>query len=370
MNASGKRTILIIDDTPTDLTILSEILQADYAVQCATSAAAALEIVHGARAPDLILQDVSMPDVDGLAFCRMLRADPLSHAIPLIFVTSADSEEDEAAGFSSGGMDYVTKPVNPHLLRARVKTHIELKAAREELESQNATLKENIRLREQVEHLMRHDLKNPLMVILNIPALLMRRQGISDDEVKWLQMILSSGRRMLDIINMSSGLFKMEQGTYTPRLEPVDALAVARQVADGVAKIAPIGFPSLEFRLETGAAGVSDSFMVRAEEPLLYTLLSNLLRNAVEASPAAGRVSLSFCRGATALIVIHNAGVIPAGIQGRFFQKFVTEGKEGGTGLGVYSSQLIARTLGGGITFRTSEEEGTTLTVSLPLAQA
>jgi signal transduction histidine kinase len=110
--------------------------------------------------------------------------------------------------------------------------------------------------------------------------------------------------------------------------------------------------------------------VVSAEEPLLYTLLSNLMRNAVEASPAGGRVSLSFSAGASGVIGIHNAGAIPASILGRFFQKFATAGKQGGTGLGAYSAKLIARTLGGTIAFQSSEEAGTTITVSLPLARA
>jgi signal transduction histidine kinase len=367
---NDQRTILIIDDSSTDLAVLSEMLKTEYCVLCASSAAAALEILHSPKIPDLILLDVMMPNLDGLAFCQQIRTHPATRGIPVIFVTSKDTEEGEAAGFAAGGVDYVTKPVNPYLLSARVRTHIELKAAREEVESRNSTLLENARLREQVEQLTRHDLKNPLMVILNIPGLLMRRPGIGADEVKWLQMILSSARRMLEIINMSTGLFKMEQGTYTPTLEPVDALEMARQLAEAMARIAPERFPSIGMTLEGVPVESSDSFMVNAEEPLLYTLLANLMRNAVEASPAEGKVSVSFARGARGVIAIHNPGSIPERIRERFFQKFVTAGKPGGTGLGVYSAQLIAKTLGGEISFQTSEDAGTTMRVSLPLAPA
>jgi signal transduction histidine kinase len=370
MNMNDQRTILIIDDSSTDLAVLSEMLKTEYCVLCASSASAALEILHSPKIPDLILLDVMMPNLDGLAFCQQIRTHPATRGIPVIFVTSKDTEEGEAAGFAAGGVDYVTKPVNPYLLSARVRTHIELKAAREEVESRNSTLLENARLREQVEQLTRHDLKNPLMVILNIPGLLMRRPGIGADEVKWLQMILSSARRMLEIINMSTGLFKMEQGTYTPTLEPVDALEMARQLAEAMARIAPERFPSIGMTLEGVPVESSDSFMVNAEEPLLYTLLANLMRNAVEASPAEGKVSVSFARGARGVIAIHNPGSIPERIRERFFQKFVTAGKPGGTGLGVYSAQLIAKTLGGEISFQTSEDAGTTMRVSLPLPPA
>jgi two-component system, sensor histidine kinase and response regulator len=367
MNTERRRKILVVDDSSLDIAVISETLNREYSVMSATCAEDALAVLQSSNVPDLILLDILMPGLDGLEFCRRLRADPPTRLIPVIFVTSKDSDEDEAAGFAAGGVDYVTKPVNPHLLRARVRAHLELKLATEVLESQNEILKDNARLREEVEHLTRHDLKNPLMVILNVPILLMRRPGIGADEVKWLQMILSSAQRMLEIINMSTGMFKMEQGTYVPHPEPVDALAVARQIAETIARIADAGSASIGMTLEGVASGDSDSFVVLAEEPLLYTLLSNLMRNAVEASPAGGNVLLSFSKGAMGDISIHNSGAVPAVIRARFFQKFVTAGKQGGTGLGVYSAQLIARTLGGSVSFQTSEEAGTTLTVSLPL---
>jgi two-component system sensor histidine kinase/response regulator len=371
MNGNLRKSVLIIDDSATDLAVLAEILGEEYLVQSAASGAEAQEIVlRGAHRPDLILLDVKMPEPDGLAFCRMIQADPSTRGIPVIFVTSADREEDEAEGFAAGGVDYVTKPVNPYILRARVRTHLELKAAREELESQNATLKENIRLREQVEHLTRHDLKNPLMVILNIPPVLMQRPEIGADEVKWLRMILDSGRRMLNIINMSSGMLKMEQGTYVPHAEPVDALFMVRQISDEIARTFTDGAPRIIVDVEGRTAGASDSFTVKAEEPLLYTMLSNLIRNAVEASPRGSVVFVSFSREATAVIAIHNQGSIPADIRPRLFQKYVTSGKEAGTGLGLYSARLSARTLGGDLTCDTSEESGTTMTVTLPLPDA
>jgi len=366
MNSQERRTILVVDDSPVDLAVLSEMLRQEYSVLGATNATSALEILHSSKVPDLILLDVMMPGLDGLEFCRQIRANPVTARIPVIFVTSKDTDEDEAAGFAAGGVDYGVKPVNAHLLRARVKTHVELKLAREGLEAQNELLKENSRLRDEVEQISRHDLKNPLMVVMNIPGLLMHRPGIGADEAKWLQMIQNAGRRMLEMINMSIDLFKMEKGTYNLRPEPVNALAVARQIADAMARIASDGSLSFDFIVDQQPAEAAGVFLVSAEEPLLYTMLSNLIRNAVEASPAGGRVSLSFSTGASGAIAIHNAGAIPASIRGRLFQKFATAGKPGGTGLGAYSAHLIARTLGGTIDFQSSEEAGTTFTVSLP----
>jgi len=366
LSTDQRRTILVVDDSPVDIAFLSELLREEYKVLCATNAAHALETLHSSGSVDLMLLDVMMPGLDGLEFCRQLRADPATRRMPVIFVTSRDADEDEAAGFAAGCVDYVMKPVNPHLLRARVKTHIELKLVREDLESQNLILNENASLREEVEHLTRHDLKNPLMVILNIPTLLMRRPGISEDEMKWLKMIVTSARRMLNVINMSSDLFNMERGTYTPQPVAVDALAVARQVVDSIATLPDDGSHAVDMTLAGRPVEAADSFMVSAEEPLLYTMMSNLVRNAIEASPAKGRVLLSFSHGTAPTFSIHNSGAIPTAIRERFFEKFVTAGKQGGTGLGAYSAQLIAKALRGAIGFETSEEAGTTLTVSLP----
>jgi len=369
LSSDQRRTILVVDDSPVDIAFLSELLREEYTVLCATNADRALETLRSSGSVDLMLLDVMMPGPDGLEFCRRLRADPVTRRMPVIFVTSKDADEDEAAGFEAGCVDYVMKPVNPHLLRARVRTHIELKLVREDLESQNRILTQNASLREEVEHLTRHDLKNPLMVILNIPTLLMRRPGISEDEMKWLKVIVTSARRMLNVINMSSELFNMERGTYTPQPVAVDALPVARQVVESMTKFADDGSHAVDMTLAGRPVEAADSFMVSAEEPLLYTMMFNLVRNAIEASHEGGRVSLSLSTtGMAGFIAVHNSGSIPVAIRERFFEKFVTAGKKGGTGHGVYSAQLIAKALGGTIAFETSEEAGTTLTVSLPVA--
>jgi len=367
MSEPGQKRVLVVDDSAVDLAVLCEILRPFYAVQGATDAGSALQALRAAKKPDLVLLDVIMQGTDGLEVCRRIRADPATADIPVIFVTAKETEEDEAAGFAAGGVDYVVKPVSPHLLLARVKTHIELKAAREGLEMQNRILTENVRLRDEVEQISRHDLKNPLMIILNIPDMLLKRPGIDKEETGWLRMIQDAARRMLDMINVSIDRLKMEKGEYRLRAGPVDALAIARQITGAHTEMASDGAPSFHFIVEGRPATEADTFEVHAEEPLLHTLLSNLVRNAVEASPPGGGVTVTFSRGATGVISIHNQGAIPPAVRDRFFQKFATAEKPGGTGLGAYSAKLITRTLGGTIEHQTSEESGTTITVSLPL---
>jgi len=367
MSVPGQRRVLVVDDSPLDLAALREILRPFYSVQCVTDASSALQALGAGEKPDLVLLDVIMPGTDGLEVCRRIRADPATADIPVIFVTARETEEDEAAGFAAGAVDYVVKPVSPHLLLARVKTHVELKAAREGLEMQNRILRENVSLRDEVEQISRHDLKNPLMIILNIPDVLLKRPGIGTEEAGWLRMIQDAARRMLDMINVSIDRLKMEKGEYRLRAGPVDALGVARQIVAAHAGMAANHAPPFRLIVEGRPATEADTFAVCAEEPLLHTLFSNLVRNAVEASPPGGGVTLTFSRGAMGVISIHNQGAIPPSVRGRFFQKFATAEKPGGTGLGAYSAKLITRTLGGTIEYQTSEEGGTTITVSLPL---
>ncbi len=132
MNPEKPRpVVLAVDDTPENLDVVKGILVPDYQVKVATNGAAALKIVHR-QAPDIILLDIMMPDMDGYEVCRRLKADPATAAIPVIFLTAKDRTADEAGGFALGAADYIHKPVNPPILRARVDTHVELKRSMDE----------------------------------------------------------------------------------------------------------------------------------------------------------------------------------------------------------------------------------------------
>jgi len=366
MMEDGKKTVLVVDDLPENIVVVRSILVPEYRVKAATSGEAAFTAAREDPIPDLILLDVIMPGMSGFEACRKLKADGATKGIPVLFVTSRDDPSDESEGFAAGAVDYIHKPVNPHIVRARVKTHLELKASREDLERQNEILRENVRLREEVEAINRHDLKNPLMVVLWAPGMLLETKKFGGNEEKLLRMVLDAGRKMLDMINRTIDLYKMEKGTYSLQPQPVDALRVVRQIADANRDAAEAKNLTVEVRVGGKAAEDGDAFHVMAEEMLLYSMLANLVKNAVEASPPGGPVAVSLDRGGACTLSIHNRGCIPEGIRGRFMQKFATSGKERGTGLGAYSAKLIATTLGGSIDFSTSETDGTTITVRLP----
>ncbi|WP_288482476.1 two-component system response regulator [uncultured Acidovorax sp.] len=117
--------LLLVDDEPTNLQVLRHVLQADYRLLFATDGARALQVARE-QLPQLILLDIMMPGMDGYAVCRALKADAATASIPVIFVTALNDSQDETAGFDVGGVDYLTKPVSPPVVRARVRTHLSL----------------------------------------------------------------------------------------------------------------------------------------------------------------------------------------------------------------------------------------------------
>ena len=117
--------LLLVDDEPTNLQLLRQVLQADYRLLFATDGARALQLAKEQR-PDLILLDIMMPDMDGYAVCETLKSQPLTAHIPVIFITALTDIHDETRGFDVGAVDYITKPVSPPVVRARVRTHLSL----------------------------------------------------------------------------------------------------------------------------------------------------------------------------------------------------------------------------------------------------
>jgi putative two-component system response regulator len=139
--------VLLVDDTPENLAVLGELLQPQYRVRVANSGARALSVVASDPRPDLILLDVMMQDMDGYEVLTHLRADPATRDIPVIFVTALDATEDERRGLEMGAADYITKPVRPAIMRARVAAQLELKFARDRMRQENSWLEEQVLLR-------------------------------------------------------------------------------------------------------------------------------------------------------------------------------------------------------------------------------
>ncbi len=127
----SKSTVLIVDDSPENITVLGALLRLECIVRVATSGEKALQIVNSDRPPDLILLDVIMPGMDGYEVCNKIKSNPATKNIPIIFITAKSGEDDEVKGFELGAVDYITKPFSPVVIKARVRTHLELKRYRD-----------------------------------------------------------------------------------------------------------------------------------------------------------------------------------------------------------------------------------------------
>ncbi|WP_374258887.1 HD domain-containing phosphohydrolase [Aquabacterium sp.] len=127
-------TILVADDSPQNIELLSHILSSEYRIKVATSGEKALKIVYSDEPPDLILLDIMMPDISGHEVCQRIKSNPDRRRIPIIFVTAMSTVEDESLGLSLGAVDYITKPISPALVQARVRTHLALYDQSRELE--------------------------------------------------------------------------------------------------------------------------------------------------------------------------------------------------------------------------------------------
>lgn len=134
-NKENQPLLLLVDDVPTNIRILADALRHDYRIMVATNGMDALQLAQQVPQPDLILLDVMMPGMDGYEVCRQLKNNPATVKIPVIFVTAKNTEEDEERGFLQGGVDYITKPVSLPIVRARVRTHVQLKQQADFLES-------------------------------------------------------------------------------------------------------------------------------------------------------------------------------------------------------------------------------------------
>ena len=361
-------TILIVDDVPESIKFVMAALNSfNYEILVATSGQIALEVATS-QLPDLILLDIVMPNINGYEVCQQLKANVTTHQIPIIFMTARDEVEDEIKGLELGAVDYITKPIHPPIVQARVKTHLNLKQALEELEQKNALLEQTAMLRDDVEHILRHDLKTPLNGIISYSMMLLEMLELEPTTKNMLVKIEALSYEMLNMINRSLDLYKMEIGSYQYVPQSMDVLAIIRKIVSETENIVAVQQIKVQILQRQKNVTLNDTFVVQTEYALFYSMLANLFKNALEASPKGATITLSLDKDLNmAIIRIHNQKAVPLSIRDTFFEKHSTFGKTGGTGLGTYSAQLMAETQGGYIELETSEQTGTTVIVRLPL---
>jgi phosphoserine phosphatase RsbU/P len=150
-NTGEKKLILLVDDAPSNIQVVNSILKDDYRVRIATTGPKALELANSSTAPDLILLDIMMPEMDGYEVCTRLKAAPHTRDIPVIFLTGKIEAEDETRGFHVGAVDYIHKPFSPPVVKARVETHLMLREAREQLAKQLLALNRELEMAREIQ---------------------------------------------------------------------------------------------------------------------------------------------------------------------------------------------------------------------------
>ena len=224
--------------------------------------------------------------------------------------------------------------------------------------------KDKERLREDVQSILRHDLKSPLAGIIGCAVAMQHGDNLDSDQRESLEAMEDAGTRLLEMINRDQDIYKLEAGLYSMQPAPVDVAAVIRKVTASLVR--QMGRP-VDIRMTIdGHPDTGESVVIQGEEMLLYSMFTNLVRNALEASNGADAVDIALATGPTLSVAVHNRLAVPEDFQPRFFEKFATLGKRHGTGLGTYGARLITEAHKGDITLHSNEADGTTVTVRLP----
>ncbi len=377
-DVGNKEKVLVVDDVAENIHILMNTLSERYSVVPARNGPSALRKAAMEPPPDLILLDIMMPDMDGFEVCRRLKEREETRDIPVIFLTAMTDHESEIKGLELGGADYIRKPFFPPMVLTRIAAHLQAARSRRILaeknailEERNAALRENERLRDDIQRITQHDLKGPLTILMRFPELMLEEPNITDEQKTWMKHMIRAGRDMLDLINRSLDLYKMETGCYDYQPHRQNIVGIVQQVASGLDRLARQYGVHIRWTVSGSRDPELAEIDIHLDRMLTFSMLTNLCKNAVEAAPEGGTIDMTVEKSRTAVTIgIHNQGAVPESIRERFFDKYITAGKRYGTGLGTYSARLMARTQNGEITMRTDEERGTTVEISLPLLDA
>ncbi|KQW87046.1 two-component system sensor histidine kinase/response regulator [Massilia sp. Root418] len=360
-------TLLLVDDTADNLHVLANVFKGVYRIKAAHNGEKALALCCSDTPPDLVLLDVMMPDMDGFEVARRMRQHPNAENVPIIFVTALTSDAARTEGMTLGAVDFVTKPIDPFQLKLRVANFMRYVELRRQLQADYDNMLAMARLRDDVEAMTRHDLKGPLAGAIGILQALIDAGDLDRRQGEQLRLAEQAMLQVTDMVNLSTELYKIETGKYLLRPEPLPISDVLRRVVE-TARASYAG-KQLVIAVDTDFDVGTDPPVGLGDAMLTYSLLNNLIKNACEAAPERSRVSATLYAGSPLRIEIINKSVIPEQIRPRFFDKFVTGGRAGGTGLGTYSARLLARAQHGDVAFAVDDEaQTTTLIVTLPAA--
>lgn len=351
--------ILIVDDVIENIRLLKNLLDDFGQIVFAQDGLEALAQAER-HAPDIVLLDVVMPGMDGYETCRRLKAQPQTCDIPVIFVTGADAESDEAKGLALGAIDYITKPFAPAIVQARVRNHLALVQAHARLEAAE-------RARRQWVADTSHELRTPITILnAHLEAI---RDGVITAGPGEIEVLLGTVKSMEKLVADLHELARADAGAQSLHFTEVDIAALLQEMQLGFAP----HFAS--HRLAIDVVNMLPAGMqVRADRQRLMQVVSNLLGNSVRYTAAGGqvRVELELAAGQVMLRIEDSAPGVPEHALSCLFDRFfrVDESRSrasGGSGLGLAICQSIIRAHGGEITAAASRLGGLCIVVALPL---
>lgn len=355
--------ILIVDDNPANLRLLSGMLkERGYKVRPVPSGPEALQAAQRVP-PDLILLDINMPGMNGYEVCQRLKADPKLTDIPVLFISALAETSEKIKAFDAGGVDYVTKPFELNEVLVRVQTHLELRRQKRALEANCERLRELEQLRDNLTHMIVHDLRSPLTAIICSLDLLNLELGSPNPEVANLvQTARSNSSRLSEMVTQLLDISRLEAGKLPLRRSPCDLVKVARETLDSLSALAEAR--RLILSAPKPVTPVCDADLIRR-------VLGNLVANALKFTMKSGviKLSISVVNHATRVEVTDDGpGIAPEHHQ-RIFEKFgQAEGmnSQHGTGLGLTFCKLAVEAHGGQIGVQSELGQGAVFWFTLP----
>ncbi|MBF0193282.1 MAG: hybrid sensor histidine kinase/response regulator [Magnetococcales bacterium] len=353
-----RETILIVDDERFNINVLKDLLDNDYDTMVARNGTQALKRVNSGTLPDLILLDIMMPEMDGYEVCKQLKESDETKDIPVIFVTAMSNLDDEMKGFSLGAVDYITKPISPPIVLARVKTHLALKGS---LEKQ----KELNKIKNKFLGIAAHDLRNPLTSLQGMSQLMLKMPLPEDKKTKFLESINKTSNQMLKLVNNLLDVSAIESGKFDLHIEMNNLSKLAQERIDLVSYTAKNKEITITSILET----LPDSLF---DEDRVGQVLDNLLTNAIKFSNSGSSVTITTKEidGMIEISVSDQGQGIPEDEINNLFGSFNKTsvrptGGEKSTGLGLSIVKKIVEAHKGTIKVESEVGKGTTFYISL-----
>lgn len=358
-----RQSILVVDDTPANLKLLDGMLrECGYRVRPVTNGPGALRAA-ASEPPDLILLDISMPDMDGYEVCHRLKADPATAEIPVLFISALTDTEDKVRAFEAGGLDYVSKPFQIAEVAARVRTHLQLRAQQQQLQASLQRQRELEHLRDQLTHMIAHDMRSPLLALkLTIDLL---RAGPSNDDPMLLDGAKLEIGVLVEMVSQMLDVSRMEAGAMKLNLESVELTSLASGVLSSLKPLAR----GREVKIEA-----PPTTTVPADRELIRRVIGNLLGNAFKFASPHGRVLIQIEPGPERIriaVTDDGAGIAPEH-HARIFEKFgqvEANRQKYGTGLGLTFAKMAVEAHGGEIGVISAVGQGSTFWFTLPLTR-